>query len=67
MINYKLSSRPPRGTVRTMSTKYLWWLPTRRKALMLLGAIFIAWSWYVQKPAPAAAAPDPQMIEYIFA
>jgi len=32
---------------------------------MLLAAIFIAWSWYVQKPAPAAT-PNEQVIEYLY-
>jgi hypothetical protein len=37
-----------------------------RKILMLLSALFIAWSWYVQKPAPAPVADEPR-IEYLWA
>lgn len=48
-----------------MTARHIIWPLTRRKILMLLAAIFIAWSWYVQKPAPAAT-PNEQVIEYLY-
>ena len=39
---------------------------TLRKCVLLLAALLIAWSWYMQKPAPVAA-PEVQPIEYLWA
>jgi hypothetical protein len=51
-----------------MSAPRLIWPLSTRKVLLFLGAIFVAWSWYVHKPAPAPApAPAEPLIEYLWA
>jgi hypothetical protein len=46
-------------------TRMVWPL-TSKKVLILLGAMFVAWSWYVQPPAAIAQPQEPQ-VEYLFA
>ena len=49
-----------------MSARRLIWPLSYRKILLFMGAIFLAWSWYVQKPAPPAPPAEP-VIEYLWA
>lgn len=49
-----------------MSAQRLIWPLSYRKIFFFLGVIFIAWSWYVQKPAPVAP-PAEQEIEFLWA
>jgi hypothetical protein len=49
-----------------MSVRHLIWPLSYRKILLFLGAIFMAWSWYVYKPNVAPAPAEPA-IEYLWA